>query len=70
MIRLTRINGEPFVVNCDLIEHIDAASDTIVVLTNGQKFVVTESPEDVVHRAIDYQRTVREGRADILRRVK
>ena len=36
MIRLTRLNHAPIVVNSDLIEHIDSTPDTVITLTNGQ----------------------------------
>ena len=43
MIALTRISGQPFVLNCDLIERIDATPDTVVSLVDGKKYVVLES---------------------------
>ncbi len=58
MIRLTRINHVPMVVNSDLIEHIEFTADTVVSLTNGQKFVVLESPEEVVQRVIRFRRAI------------
>jgi len=59
MIQLTRINRVPLVLNSDLIEHIEAAPDTIISLTNGQKLVVLESIDDIVRRVIDFRRAVR-----------
>ena len=41
MIELTRINHVPLIVNSDLIEFIETAPDTILTLTNGQKFNIT-----------------------------
>ena len=61
MIQLTRINHVPLVLNSDLIEHIEAAPDTIISLTNGQKLVVLESIDDVVRRVIDFRRAVQAG---------
>jgi flagellar protein FlbD len=58
MIHLTRLNRNPVIINADLIEHIDANPDTVVSLTNGQKFMVLESTEDVIDRVIDYRRMV------------
>ncbi len=43
MIALTRISGQPFVLNCDLIERIDVTPDTVVSLVDGKKYVVLES---------------------------
>jgi len=58
MVRLTRINRVPMVLNADLIEHIEMTPDTVISLTNGQKFVVIESAEEVVSRVIDYRRAI------------
>ena len=56
MIRLTRINHVPLVVNSDLIEHLEVSPDTTVTLINGQKFLVLESPEEVISRVIEFRR--------------
>lgn len=58
MIRLTRINRLPLVLNSDLIEHVDLTPDTVVSMTNGQKFVVLESPAEVISRVIDFRRQI------------
>lgn len=48
MIRVTRLNGEPFVINSDLIERLDARPDTVVTLVDGTKYVIRETPDDVI----------------------
>ena len=48
MITLTRISGNAFVLNCDLIERIDSTPDTVVSLVDGKKYVVLESPTQVM----------------------
>ncbi len=58
MIRLTRINRVPLVLNSDLIEHIEATPDTVIALTTGQKLVVMESAEEVVHKVIEFRRLI------------
>lgn len=47
MIPLTRISGQPFVLNCDLIERVDCTPDTVVSLVDGKKYVVLESAAQV-----------------------
>jgi flagellar protein FlbD len=56
MIRLTRINRVPLVLNADLIEHIEITPDTVVSLTNGQKFVVVESADEIIRRVVSFRR--------------
>lgn len=58
MIKLTRLNQIPLFLNSDLIEHIDATPDTVVSLTSGQKFLVTESPEEVVDKVVAFRRLI------------
>ena len=58
MILLTRLNRAPLVLNSDLIEHIDAAPDTVVSLLNGQKLLVLETPEEIIDRVIQFRRAV------------
>jgi flagellar protein FlbD len=58
MIRLTRINHVPLVLNADLIEHIEITPDTVIAMTSGQKFMVLESADEVVHRVIQFRRAI------------
>ncbi len=55
MIQLTRLNGNPLVVNSDLIKYAESSPDTMLTLLNGEKIVVLESCEDVVDRTIAYR---------------
>jgi flagellar protein FlbD len=59
MICLTRINGRPFVLNAEQIKTVEQTPDTMVTLVNGDQFVVRESADEVVRRAIEYGRTLR-----------
>jgi flagellar protein FlbD len=61
MIRLTRLNHVPLVVNSDLIEHIEITPDTVIVLTTGQKFMVLESADEVIERVVKFRRRLLEG---------
>ena len=61
MIRLTRLNHVPLVLNSDLIEHIEVTPDTVISLTNGQKIVVLESADEVVDRVITFRRLIHES---------
>ena len=58
MIRLTRINRAPLVLNSDLIEHVEATPDTVIELTHGQKLVVLESAEEVIQKVIEFRRLI------------
>jgi flagellar protein FlbD len=58
MIRLTRINRVPLVLNSDLIEHVEITPDTVIAMTSGQKFMVLESADEVIQKVIDYKRMI------------
>ncbi|MCH7813836.1 MAG: flagellar FlbD family protein [Planctomycetes bacterium] len=59
MISLTRLNKKQFVVNAELIKMIEETPDTMITLINGDHFMVRESVQEVVERAIDFARQVR-----------
>ncbi len=59
MITITRLNERVLVLNADLIKMIEATPDTIITLINGDSVIVRESVDEIVERAIDYQRRVR-----------
>lgn len=58
MIRLTRINKVPLVLNSDLIEHVEVTPDTVIALTTGQKLVVLESADEVIRKVIEFRRAI------------
>jgi flagellar protein FlbD len=58
MIKLTRLNHIPLIVNSDLIDHIEMTPDTIVTLTSGQKFMVLESADEIVDSVIAFRRSI------------
>ena len=58
MIRLTRLNRAPMVLNSDLIEHIDVTPDTVITLTTGQILRVRESADQVVERIVEFRRSL------------
>jgi len=66
MIRLTRINRVPLVLNSDLIEHVEVTPDTVIAMTTGQKFMVAESADEVIQRVIEFRRLIASGPATAL----
>jgi flagellar protein FlbD len=59
MITLTRLNGQPFVVNAEKIRYVEQTPDTLVCCDNGEKMMVKETLQEVIRRAIDYARMIR-----------
>jgi flagellar protein FlbD len=60
MIRLTKLNKTAFILNCELIEMFESTPDTVITLTNGKKYVVCETVNEVIQKVIQYK-------ADILK---
>jgi flagellar protein FlbD len=61
VIQLTRLNGNPIALNSDLIKFVENAPDTVITLINGEKIIVRENSEDVIHRIVDFRRSVMAG---------
>ena len=56
MIKVTRLNDKIFTINPDLIEMMVETPDTVITLTGGNKFVVSESIEVLVGRIVEFRR--------------
>jgi flagellar protein FlbD len=58
MIHVTRLNHSSLVLNSDLIEQIEATPDTVISLVNGERFMVLETPDEVVDRVVTFRRSL------------
>ncbi len=58
MIALTRLNGQPVMVNSDLIEQIEETPDTVVTLTSGNRLVVRDRMTDVQAKIVEFKRRI------------
>lgn len=59
MIWITRIDGERVLLNDDQILFVEPTHDTLLVLANGERLRVLESPEELVERIAQWrQRTL------------
>lgn len=58
MIVVTKLNGEPLVLNAELIELVERTPDTVVTLTTGRKLLVRESVEEIVRRVLEYKKLI------------
>ena len=59
MIKLTRLNGTEFLLNCDLIKCVEETPDSVVTLLSGEKLVVQEDTDAIVSRVVEYGRLLR-----------
>ncbi|MHC6179379.1 flagellar FlbD family protein [Clostridium sp. JNZ X4-2] len=58
MIKLTGLNDKEFVINADHIEKLTETPQSVITLTNGNKYIVQESNDEIIRRVIDYKRKI------------
>ena len=58
MIRVTRLNGERFALNPDLIERVEGHPDTVAFLVDGTKYIVKESVDEVLDEIREYRAAI------------
>lgn len=56
MIRVTRLDGTPMLVNVDQITWVEFTPDTVISLANGEKLLVRDGPDEIVHRVHEFKR--------------
>lgn len=59
MITLTRLNGQPFVINAEKIRTVEQTPDTMICCDDGERLMVKEQLPEVIRRAIEYARLIR-----------
>lgn len=55
MIKLTRFNGSVFVLNCELIETVEATPDTVISTIQGKKYTCLESVDKIIEQIVEYK---------------
>lgn len=58
MIKITGMNNKEFVLNADHIEKIEEVPETLITLTNGKKYIVLETLEEVIEEVIRYKNKI------------
>jgi flagellar protein FlbD len=58
VIQLTRLNGQPIMVNADLIESVEPTPDTVITLVSGNKLIVRDSMDDIQRKVIEFKRKI------------
>lgn len=58
MITLTKLNDKVFVLNSMLIESMEETPDTVIVMRNGNRYVVKDSMNSIIEKIVIYQRKI------------
>lgn len=59
MIILTKLGGGRLMINEELIESVVQTPDTIVNMSTGHSFIVSESLDEIMRSVIDFRRSCR-----------
>ncbi len=70
MIKLHRLNGSVFYLNPDHIELIEETPNTVITLTNGHKYVVKETIDEIVKLIVQFKGSFLVKRQGIIEEVK
>lgn len=55
MIELTKLNGDQFFLNAELIETVECVPDTMIVVFTGKRYIVQEKADKVIQKIIEYK---------------
>ena len=58
MIPLTKLNRETMMLNAIYIETIESTPDTMILLTNGKRYVVMETIDEVKQLIMEFYRDI------------
>jgi len=58
MIKLVGLDNKEYILNADHIEKLEAIPESVITLTNGRKYLVQESNEEIVRKVIEYKRKI------------
>ncbi|MFD2443529.1 flagellar FlbD family protein [Bacillus sp. CGMCC 1.16607] len=58
MIKVSKLNGKTFLLNALYVETIESFPDTTITLSNGRKYVVRETEDEVQTLIIKFYQSV------------
>jgi flagellar protein FlbD len=58
LIKLTGLNNKEIILNAEHIEKLEAVPESLVTLTNGNKYIVLESTDEIINRVIEYKNKI------------
>ena len=58
MIEISRFNGKSLIINAELIESMEETPDTVITLTTGKKYVVSETVDEILDKVYAYKRRI------------
>jgi len=59
MIILTKLGGKEILINENLIETAQETPDTVITMSNGHTYIVSEKLGEIVEKSIDFGRQMK-----------
>lgn len=61
MIKLVGLNNKEFYLNENHIEKIESVPETVLTLSNGKKYIVNESIDEVISSIVEFKKRIHLG---------
>ena len=58
MLKLTRFDGTPVVINVDQIEYVEETPDTVISLVSARKVLVRESADRIIEMTVEFKKKI------------
>lgn len=58
MIELTKLNGEPILINAGQIEYIELIPESKIIMMNGKYHIVGEDKDEIVKRILAFEQNI------------
>lgn len=58
MIELTKLNGEPILINAGQIEYIELIPESKIIMMNGKYHIVSEDKDEIVKRILAFKQNI------------
>jgi flagellar protein FlbD len=70
MIELHRLDDTKILINSDLIESVEEMPDTVISLTNGNRYIVREDINQILKKIVNFKQSISIKRLDELKNFK
>lgn len=58
VIELTKLNGEPILINPAQMEYIELIPESKIIMMNGKYHIVSENKDEIITRVIEFNRAI------------
>ena len=58
MIELTKLNGEPILINPAQMEYIELIPEAKIIMMNGKYHIVSENKDEIIERIIRFNQAI------------